>query len=144
MRHINQLRPNHMQTQYRQEAEEFQWDILLDTFGLDDENVRPLESSQNMTASHSLQIGPNRKRKRPSWLQVNPKRKNDDQIQAVRKQLQIGKGVNTAAHQPSVQRNNRVVKQCRTSTPTRRNHVRFHHVQASSKVKIVHMHFTPT
>ncbi|OON15611.1 hypothetical protein X801_08582 [Opisthorchis viverrini] len=88
-RHINQLRPNRMQIQYRQEAENFQWDILLDTFGLDDENVLPLELSQNMTAPHSLQLKPSRKRKRPNWLQVNPKKKNYDQIQAVRKQVEF-------------------------------------------------------
>ncbi|KER27526.1 hypothetical protein T265_05482 [Opisthorchis viverrini] len=37
---------------------------------LDDEHVRRLELSQNMTVPHSLQLRPNRKRKRPNWLQV--------------------------------------------------------------------------
>ncbi|KER24127.1 hypothetical protein T265_08165 [Opisthorchis viverrini] len=85
-RRINQIRPNHMQAQCREVAEYFQWDILLDTVCLDHENVRPLNLSQNITASHSS---------RPSRVQANPKGKNYDQIRAVRKQFQMEKRDNT-------------------------------------------------
>ncbi|KAG5443775.1 hypothetical protein CSKR_112232 [Clonorchis sinensis] len=102
-RHINQLRPNHMHSQYQQGEENFQWDIFL---------------------IHSLR--PTGKRKRSGWLQVNPKRKNYDQIRAVRKQFQFEKRGNAAEHQPNAKPNNHVVKQCRTGTTPRLNQVRFH------------------
>ncbi|KAG5445650.1 hypothetical protein CSKR_203280 [Clonorchis sinensis] len=96
-----------------------------------------------MTAPHSLQLRPNRKRKRPNWLQVNPKRKNYDQIQAVRRQLQIERGGNTAAHRSTEQWNNHVVKQRRVSMPTRQNHVRFHHVPEKGQMGTHACHARP-
>ncbi|KAG5450008.1 hypothetical protein CSKR_201094 [Clonorchis sinensis] len=91
-----------------------------------------------MTALH---LRPIRKRKRPNWLQINPKRANYDQVQTVRKQFQIEKGGTMAVHQPTAQRNNIVVKRCLASTPTRLNHVRLH---VPGKGQEVHIHFTPT
>ncbi|CAH8529728.1 unnamed protein product [Dicrocoelium dendriticum] len=80
-RHINHLRQRHGKTQRDQEPAAPQWDILLDTFGLEN-RTDPQSGTQPVAQTpHDVTCRPSRRRRQPRWLQVDPRVKSYDQAQ---------------------------------------------------------------